>query len=75
MRYFRTYLWLCTIFKTTNIVINHLNTIQAITKVDLVKFVMCTQVSRVHMMFYILTKGHTVPENRGTHDKLNQIEI
>ena len=28
---------------------------------DLVKFVMCTLVSRVHTTFYILTKGYTVP--------------
>ena len=42
---------------------------------DLVKLVMCTLVSRVHMTFCILTKGHTVPKNRGTHDKLNQIQI
>ena len=40
---------------------------------DLVKFAMCAQVSRVHITFYILIKGHTVPENQGTHDKLNQI--
>ena len=40
---------------------------------DLVKFVICTLVSRVHMMFYILTKGYTVFGNQGTHDKLNQI--
>ena len=30
---------------------------------DLVKFVMCSLVSRVHMTFYILTKGYTVPRN------------
>ena len=35
---------------------------------------MCTLVSRVQMTFYILTKGHTVPGNQGTHDKLNQIQ-
>ena len=40
---------------------------------DLVKFVMNTLVSRVHMKFYILKKGYIVPENQGTHDKLNQI--
>ena len=41
---------------------------------ELVKFVMCILVSRVHMMFYILTKGYTIPGNRGKHDKLNQIQ-
>ena len=37
-------------------------------KTDLVKFIMCTLVSRVHMTFYILTKGcrYTFPENQGT---------
>ena len=40
---------------------------------DMVKFVMCTMETRVHMMFYILTKGYTVPGIQGTHDKLNQI--
>ena len=40
---------------------------------DLVKFVMCALVSRVHKTFYILRKGFTVPGNQGTHDKLNQI--
>ena len=33
---------------------------------NLVKFVMYTLVSRVHMAFYILTKGYTVPGNQGT---------
>ena len=28
---------------------------------DLVKFVMCTLVSRIHMTFYILTEEPTVP--------------
>ena len=42
---------------------------------DLVKFVMCTLVSRADMTFYILIKMHTVPEHKGTHDKLNQIKI
>ena len=41
---------------------------------DLVKFVICTLASRVHMTFYILTKGHIVPGNQGTHDKLSQIQ-
>ena len=36
---------------------------------DLVKFVMCTLVSMVHMTFYILTYGYIVPGNQGTHDK------
>ena len=35
---------------------------------------MCTLVSRVHMAFYISTKRYTVPENQGTHDKLNKIQ-
>ena len=42
---------------------------------DLVKFVICTLASRVHMTFYILTKRYTVPGNQGIHDKLNQIPI
>ena len=41
---------------------------------DLVKLGMCTLVSKVHMTFYILTKGYTVYGNQGTHDKLNQIQ-
>ena len=44
------------------------------TFLDLVKFVMCTMVSRVHMTFDILTKGYIVPGNQGTYDKLNQIQ-
>ena len=32
---------------------------------DLVKFVMCALVSRVHMMFYTLRKGYTVPGKQG----------
>ena len=42
---------------------------------DLVKFVMCTLVSRVYITFYILSKGYTVPENQCTHNKLNQIQV
>ena len=42
-------------------------------KSDLVIFVMCTLVSRVHMTFHILTKGYIAPGNQGTYDKLNQI--
>ena len=43
-------------------------------------FVMCTIVYRVHMNFYKLTKGYTVPGNQGTHDKhlysiFNPLEI
>ena len=40
---------------------------------DMVKFVMCTLVSRVHMGFYILTKRVHSPwmKPEGTHDKLN----
>ena len=41
---------------------------------DLVKFVVCTLVSRVQMTFSILTKTWTVPGNQGTHDKLNLIQ-
>ena len=40
---------------------------------DVIKFVMCTLVSRAHMTFYILTKWYTVPVNQGTYNKLNQI--
>ena len=40
---------------------------------DLVKFVIYTLDSGVHMTFYVLTKGYTVSGNQGTHDKLNQI--
>ena len=47
---------------------------QEVLFLDLVKFVLCILVSRVHMPFYILTKGYTVPGNQGTHDKLNQIQ-
>ena len=35
---------------------------------------MYTRVSKVHMMFYTLRKGHTVPGNQGIHDKLNEIQ-
>ena len=45
-----------------------------IDKSDLVKFVMCTLVSRLHMTFYIITNGYPVPGNQGTHAKLNQIK-
>ena len=31
---------------------------------DIVKIVLCAQVSRVHMAFYIFIKGSTVPRNR-----------
>ena len=37
-------------------------------KPDLVKFAMCTLVSRVDMTLYILTEGYMVPGNQGTHD-------
>ena len=40
---------------------------------DLVRYVICTLVSRIHMPFHILTEGYTFPGNQGTHDKLNQI--
>ena len=40
----------------------------------LVKFGMCTLVSRVHMMFYILTKWFAVPGIQSTHDKHNKIK-
>ena len=57
---------------------------------DLVKFVMCTLESRLHLTFYVLTKGYTVPAfqgtndvlhaykragNQSTHDKINQIRL
>ena len=41
---------------------------------DLVKFVICALVSRVHMMFYTLRKGYIAPGNQGIHDKLDQIQ-
>ena len=41
---------------------------------NLVKFFMCTPVSRVQMTFYVQTKRYTVPGNQGTQDKLNQIQ-
>ena len=40
---------------------------------DLVKFVMCALVSRVHIMFHKLTKGYIVPGNYSTHGRLNKI--
>ena len=40
---------------------------------DLVKFVIRTLISRVHMTLYIYTEGYTVPKIQGTHDKLHQI--
>ena len=39
---------------------------------NLVKFIMCTLVYRIHMTFHIPTKGYTVTENQGTHDKLDR---
>ena len=33
---------------------------------------MCTVVFRIHMAFYTLTKGYTVPGNQDTQDKLYQ---
>ena len=42
-------------------------------KSNRVKFEVYILVSRVHMMFYILTRGDTVPGNQGTHEKPNQI--
>ena len=42
---------------------------------DLVKFVICTLVARVHMTLNILMKWYTVTGNQGTYDKLNQIRI
>ena len=41
---------------------------------DLVKFVMCTLVSSVHMSFHKLTKGYLVPGNQGTYDKFNPFQ-
>ena len=40
---------------------------------DLVKFVMCTIVSRDCLCFCQYIKRHLYPGNQGTHDKLNQI--
>ena len=40
---------------------------------DLVKFVMCTLVSRDYVPLLECTKRHVYPVNQGTHDKLNQI--
>ena len=39
---------------------------------DLLKFVMCTLVSWVHITIYVLAKGYTVPGNQSTHAKLKQ---
>ena len=39
----------------------------------LVKFVMCTLVSRVHMTFYIPTIGYTLSGNQGKYDELDQV--
>ena len=51
------------------------NNAETVDTLDLVKLVMCTLVSRVHMSFYILTKEYTVSGNQGTHDKLNQVNF
>ena len=40
---------------------------------DVIKFVMCTLVSRAHMTFYILTKWYTFLGHQGTNNKINQI--
>ena len=42
---------------------------------ELLKFVMCTLVSRVHMTFYVLIKGYTVPENQDTRKNLTRSNI
>ena len=41
----------------------------ALDSLDLVKFVMCTLETRVHMTLYILTEVYKVSENYGTHSK------
>ena len=41
---------------------------------DLVKFVMCTLVSRDRVPFLKYIKRHVCPGTQGTHDKLNQIQ-
>ena len=43
-------------------------------KRDLVKFVMCTLVSRDSVLFCKYLKRHVYPGNQDTHDKLNQIQ-
>ena len=42
---------------------------------DLVKFVMCTLVSRDCLRFCYYIKHHLYPGNQGTHDKLDQMCI
>ena len=44
-------------------------------KTDLVKFVMCTLVSRDYVPFCKYIKRHLYPGKQGTHDKLNQIRL
>ena len=55
---------------------NFINTIRCaiLRNLDLIKFVICTLVSRVHMASYALTKGFTVPGNQDTHNEINQIQ-
>ena len=49
---------------------------QGLACLDLVKFVMCILVSRVHTTHDVLEReGYTVPGNQGTHDKLSQIPV
>ena len=42
---------------------------------DLVKFIMCTLVSREYLSLYKYIKRHVYPVNQGTYDKLNQNRI
>ena len=42
---------------------------------DLLKFVMCTLVSRDSVPFFKYIKRHVYSGNQGTHDKLNQIQL
>ena len=60
-------------FKSDNICNNLID--RALTFTDLVKFVMCTLISRVRMTFCMPKKGYTIPGNQVTHEKLFQIHI
>ena len=40
---------------------------------DLLKFVMCTLVSRDSVPFFKYIKRHVYPRNQDTYDKVNQI--
>ena len=53
----------------------NLDQIVHIKYLNLVKFVMCTLVSRDRVLFCKCIKRQMYPGNKGTHDKLNQIKI